>query len=80
MMRKSHINVTIDQAILHWVDALRGQAPRSTFINRLLSSLSKQSKDIFDWDLEEKKADEDIGKGRVHAFKSAKEAIRWLRK
>ena len=80
MAEKFHINITIDQAILHWVDMLRGQTPRSTFINRLLASLSKKSKDVFDWDLEERLADEDIKEGRVHAFTNAKEAVKWLRK
>lgn len=80
MKAKSHINVTIDQQILQWIDTLRGQMPRSTFINKVLSKLSRRSKDIFDWDLEERLADEDIKKGRIHTVTNAKDAIKWLRK
>ena len=79
-MRKSHINVTIDESILQWLDTLRGQIPRSAFINRLLSGLSRKSKSVFDWDLEESLTDEDIKHKRVRTFASAKEAIKWLRK
>ena len=79
-MRKSHINVTIDESIVRWLDTLRGQMPRSAFINRLLLSLSRKSKSVFDWDLEENLADEDIKHQRVRTFASAKEAIKWLRK
>ncbi|MBI1869898.1 MAG: hypothetical protein HYS07_01750 [Chlamydiae bacterium] len=79
MISKSHINVTIDQSILRWIDAFRGQTPRSTFINQLLSSLSRKSKAIFDWGLEEHLAAEDIKHGRVNRFNNAKDAVRWLK-
>ncbi len=80
MINKLHVNLTMDRTILEWVDALRGQMPRSAFINKLLSKLSKQSKDVFDWDLEEKLADEDIKNGKVKSFSNTKDAIKWLRK
>ncbi len=79
MKNKAHLNLTIDQGILHWVDSLRGQIPRSTFINKILLKISFGAKDIFDWDLEEILAEEDIAKGRVRKFKKAKDAIKWLR-
>lgn len=78
-MSKTHINLTIDQAILHWIDTLRGQIPRSRFINRILLGLSRKSKEVFDWDFEEHLADEDIRHGRVHKFSTAKEATKWLK-
>lgn len=77
---KAHINLTIDEEILRWLDTLRGQTPRSTFVNQLLQKLSGKAKNIFDWDLEELLAEEDIKKGKVHSFASVKDAIKWLRK
>lgn len=76
---KAHLNLTVDQNILQWIDSLRGQIPRSTFINKILLKISFGAKDIFDWDLEENLADEDIKRGRVRKFAKAKDAIKWLR-
>lgn len=33
---KLHVNITIDEDLLHAIDELRGYEPRSSFINRLL--------------------------------------------
>lgn len=79
MGSKAHLNLTVDQNILQWIDSLRGQIPRSTFINKILLKISFGAKDIFDWDLEENLADEDIKRGRVRKFAKAKDAIKWLR-
>ena len=79
MRSKKHLNLTIDQNVVIWIDSLRGQVPRSTFINKILLKVSYGAKELFDWDLEEAKADEDIKKGRVQKFKSAKDAVKWLR-
>lgn len=80
MTLKAHVNITLDEPLLHWVDTLRGQEPRSTFINQVLLRASQKSKSIFDWDLEERLAEEDIKAGRIKKFKRAKDAIKWLKK
>ncbi len=79
MQSKAHVNVTIDQNILQWIDSLRGQLPRSTFINKILLKISFGAKNVFDWDLEEKRADEDIRKGKIRRFAKAKDAVKWLK-
>lgn len=79
MTYKAHINLTVDPAIVSWIDTLRGQEPRSTFINRILSIICSKSQKAFDWEKEELKADKDIKKGRVHKFGTAEEAIKWLK-
>ena len=79
MSQKAHINLTLDEAILDWLDSLRGQKPRSTFINTLLLGLSHRSKHVFDWDIESELADEDIKKGRLKKFANAKDAVKWLK-
>ncbi len=79
MAGKAHVNLTLDQTLLNWIDSLRGQEPRSAFINKILSKFSFQTKKAFDWDVEEQKAQEDIKKGRVYRFKTTQEALRWLK-
>ena len=78
-MRKTHINLTLDQSIIHWIDMDRGQLPRSTFINRVLDKVSKKNLALFDWKKEEAQADEDIKKGRVRKFTSKDQALKWLK-
>lgn len=79
MHRKEHVNITLDSDVLKWLDTLRGQKPRSTFINSVLSRFCSKSQKLFDWEKEEKLADEDIKKGRVHKFKGNKKAVQWLK-
>ena len=79
MSNKAHVNVTLDPGILDWIDRLRGQCPRSTFINLVLEKFCKKEQTAFDWGAESKKADADIQKGRVHKFSDPKKAARWLK-
>ena len=79
MHSKAHINITVDSTLLRWIDQLRGQYPRSTFINQVLSKFCQKETAIFDWAAESKKADEDIEKGRVHKFADSKKASQWLK-
>ena len=79
MNGKAHINISLDSAVLDWIDRLRGQYPRSTFINRILDQFCEKQTDVFDWTAESKKADRDIEKGCVHKFADSKKAVKWLR-
>jgi hypothetical protein len=78
MHTKAHINVTLDAKVLRWIDTLRGQAPRSTFINNVLSRFCAKSQAVFDWDVESQAAEADLQHGRVRTFRTPDEAIRWL--
>ena len=77
--KKEHLNLTLDVSVVNWIDMFRGQVPRSTFINRVLSKIYAETRQVFNWEEEEAKADEDIKMGRVHKFSSAEDAIKWLR-
>ena len=79
MNGKAHINISLDSTVLNWIDRLRGQYPRSTFINRILDQFCAKETDLFDWAAESKKADADIEKGRVHKFADTKKAAKWLK-
>ncbi len=79
MHSKEHINITVASAVLSWIDRLRGQSPRSTFINFVLDKFCAKEQDVFDWAVESKKSDADIQKGRVHKFKDPKKAVEWLK-
>ena len=77
--KKSHINITLDSSILSWIDTLRGQNPRSTFINKILARFYSQTQSVFDWGEEGAKADTDIKKGNIHKFTGPDSAIKWLK-
>ena len=79
MHNKAHINITVDSPVLTWIDRLRGQHPRSTFINQILSKFCQKETRDFDWDAESKKADIDLEKGLVHKFTDSKKAGQWLK-
>ena len=79
MNAKTHVNITLDNQVLSWIDTLRGQSPRSTFINRILGAFRAKTKDLFDWEEEGRKAEEEIRQGRVHKFRTPEQAIRWLK-
>ena len=79
MHSKAHINITVDSIVLNWIDRLRGQNPRSTFINQVLNKFCQEKTEVFDWAAESKKADADIEKGRVHKFSDSKKAAQWLK-
>ena len=79
MQSKAHINITVDSPVLNWIDRLRGQNPRSTFINQVLSKFCQERTEVFDWTAESKKADADIEKGRVHKFADPKKSAQWLK-
>lgn len=78
-MFKEHINITIDGPVLNWIDTLRGQEPRSAFINKILNKISEKTQAAFNWEEEGEKAQEDIRQGRVRKFRSAQEALKWLK-
>ena len=77
MHSKAHINITVDSGVLNWIDRLRGQNPRSTFINTVLNKFCSKEQEVFDWVAESKKADEDLKKERLHTFADSKKAIEW---
>ncbi len=79
MSGKAHINISVDAGILNWIDRLRGQCPRSTFINQVLDKFCTKETEVFDWVAEGKKADADITSGRVHKFTDHKKASQWLK-
>lgn len=79
MHSKSHINITVDSTVLNWIDRLRGQHPRSTFINSVLDKFCSKEQAVFDWAAESKKSETDIEKGRVHKFTDTKKAAQWLK-
>lgn len=79
MHNKAHINITVDSTVLNWIDRLRGQKPRSRFINHILNRFCERETEVFDWVAEDKKAAADIEKGRVHKFTDAKKATQWLK-
>jgi hypothetical protein len=78
MAKKTHVNLTLDSKVIQWIDILRGQQPRSTFINETLSKYCNKAQDMFDWQKEDKLADEDIKTGKVKKFTDHKKAIKWL--
>ncbi len=80
MDRKAHINITLDDRVLDWIDTLRGQDPRSTFINKILAAFCTKSRDVFNWEEETRMADEDVRHERVHKFQTPQDALRWLKK
>lgn len=80
MNQKAHINITLDNQLLSWIDTLRGQDPRSTFINKILAAFCTKTRNVFDWEAESMKAEEDIRQGRVHKFRTPQAALQWLRK
>lgn len=80
MEGKAHINITLDGRVLNWIDTLRGQHPRSTFINRILAAFCTKSRNVFDWDQESREAEEDIRQGRVRKFRTPQQAIHWLKR
>ena len=79
MENKTHINVTVDSHLLRWIDTLRGQSPRSTFINRVLAKFYTQTQYLFNWEEESRLAEQDIHKGQVRQFHDPEKAIKWLK-
>lgn len=79
MSQKTHINITLDSTVIQWIDILRGQQPRSTFINRMLSKHCDKAQDMFNWAEESKLAEEDVKQGRVKKFTDHKKAVKWLK-
>ena len=79
METKMHVNLTLDPGLLKWIDMDRGQTPRSTFINQVLSLVFTRRMKTFNWSEETARADDDIAKGRVKKFKTASGAVAWLK-
>ena len=79
MSKKAHVNITLDESVLRWIDMDRGQEPRSSFINHVLARLFKKHQQLFDWAKEDQLAEEDIKGGRVKKFADKKKAIQWLK-
>jgi len=79
MAIKTHVNVTLDEGLVRWIDMDRGQMPRSTFINLILGQLAQKKMKAFDWADESAEAEKDVTAGRVKRCKSAGEALAWLK-
>lgn len=79
MANKEHVNITLDPSILSWIDTLRGQEPRSTFINKILNRICAQTQEVFNWEEEGAKSEKDIKNGHVRKFHSSQEALQWLK-
>jgi len=79
MSNKTNVNITLDKELIRLVDMDRGQVPRSSFINKVLSKFFKKSHEIFDWGQEHHLAEEDIKAGRTKKFSNKNEALKWLK-
>ncbi|MBI4846138.1 MAG: hypothetical protein HY810_06685 [Candidatus Omnitrophica bacterium] len=79
MPQKTHVNITLDNSIVHWIDILRGQQPRSAFINKMLAKYCDKAQEQFNWEEEGRQAEEDIKKGKVKKFSDHKKAVKWLK-
>ncbi|MBI3601600.1 MAG: hypothetical protein HY209_01715 [Candidatus Omnitrophica bacterium] len=79
MLSKTNLNITLDKDLIRIIDTDRGQTPRSSFINSILSRFFKKSHEIFDWGEENRLAEQDIKAGRVKKFSNKNEAMKWLK-
>ena len=79
MATKTNINITLDKELIRLIDMDRGQKPRSSFINMVLSMFLKKKLEAFDWQKENELAQEDIKSGKIKKFSSKNEAIKWLK-
>ena len=79
MANKTNVNITLDKDLVRLIDMDRGQKPRSSFINAVLSKFFKKDRAIFDWGKENHAAEEDIKTGRVKKFADQHEAVKWLK-
>ena len=79
MEKKSHLNITLDAKVVQWIDVLRGQYPRSTFINKVLFKFCEETQGLFNWEEESRLAGQDLHRGRVRKFHDPEKAIRWLK-
>ena len=79
MASKTNLNITLDKELIRLIDTDRGQTPRSSFINAILSKFFKKSHQVFDWGQENHHAQEDIKAGRVKKFSNKDEAMKWLK-
>jgi hypothetical protein len=79
MATKTNLNITLDKELIKLIDTDRGQTPRSSFINSILSKFFKKSHQIFDWGEENRLAQEDLKVGRAKKFATKSEAMKWLK-
>ena len=79
MATKTNVNVTLDKDIVRMVDMDRGQQPRSSFINSVLSRFFKKNLGVFDWGRENRLAEQDIRPGNVKKFSDKNKAMKWLK-
>ena len=79
MTTKTNVNVTLDKDVVRMIDMDRGQQPRSSFINSVLSRFFKKSLDAFDWGRESRLAEQDIKSGNVKKFSDKDKAMKWLK-
>ncbi|MDR1244269.1 MAG: hypothetical protein LBJ79_03715 [Endomicrobium sp.] len=76
---KNQVSLTIDEQILNWIDMERNTTTRSTFINQILKKTYNEFKQSFDWETEDKIAEQNIKEKKTKKFKTTKEALRWLK-
>ena len=79
MATKTNVNITLDKEVIKQIDMDRGQMPRSSFINKILSRFFKKSYKVFDWGVEDQLAEKDIQAGNIKRFSNKNEAMRWLK-
>ncbi len=79
MANKTNLNITLDKNIIKLIDTDRGQTPRSSFINSILSKFFKKSHEAFNWNEENQIAEEEIKTGKTKKFSSKTEAMKWLK-
>ncbi len=79
MATKTNLNVTLDKNVVRMIDMDRGQRPRSSFINSILSKFFKKNLEVFDWGKESQLAEEDIKLGNVKKFSDKDKAMKWLK-
>ena len=79
MSNKTNLNITLDKDLIRLIDMDRGQAPRSSFINGVLSKFFKKSHEVFDWGEEHRLAEEDIQSGNIKKFSTKEDSLKWLK-
>ncbi|MDR2066686.1 MAG: hypothetical protein LBP57_02470 [Endomicrobium sp.] len=76
---KNQVSLTIDEQILNWIDMERNTTTRSTFINQILKKTYNEFKQSFDWETEDKIAEQNIKEKKTKKFKTTEEALKWLK-
>ncbi|MDR2437326.1 MAG: hypothetical protein LBD17_04585 [Endomicrobium sp.] len=73
------VSLTLNENLIKWIDSERHNMSRSKLINAILDEKYKKFKASFDWEEENRLADEDFKAGRYKDFTDVKKAIKWLK-